>query len=403
MKTEQKKHRKNSNRILPGLIFAVFYALILSFLGFLSGSEKDELLQRALFSLMLGGIVSFCVRKCYPVSETDPEISSRRKKAFWILLYVSMFLSVLFTYFPNTIWVFMPIFVILSLFSTPYIGVCCASSLLAGCSIVTGCGSLVFFLYFISGVFAVTIYLPIGKELRFGLPAFLSSLCLLSCEVCGIIITAYNGLDIQLFILPMANALLSLIIIYYAFRVYSSAFIYKYTDLYQTLCDTENEYLLELKESNPKSYMLSIHTAYFCDRVSGALSLDKDVVKCGGYYHELTPSDKEDREAFYDDMGFTVSLREMLDEYKDYSLDPGVSIKRIESAVLIISRTIVMTAMAVFEKDKNAQLDSSKLTDAVFDRFVKRGNFDECDITFADINSMKKIFKEEKLYYDFLR
>ena len=149
--------------------------------------------------------------------------------------------------------------------------------------------------------------------------------------------------------------------------------------------------------------MLSIHTAYFCDRISQALSLDKDVVKCAGYYHELTPADPEDRENFYDDMGFTVSLREMLDEYKEYSLNPGVSIKRIESAALIISRTVVMTVMAVFEKDKNAQLDSVKLTDAVFDRFIKRGNFNECDITFSDINRMKKIFKEEKLYYDFLR
>ena len=47
--------------------------------------------------------------------------------------------------------------------------------------------------------------------------------------------------------------------------------------------------------------------------------------------------------------------------------------------------------------------NSVKLTDAVFDRFIKRGNFNECDITFSDINRMKKIFKEEKLYYDFLR
>ncbi len=403
MKTKTGRQEKNNNKVLPGLIFAILYAVIICFHGFLTGSDNEELLQRGIFSLMLGGIVAFCVRKSYPVSDTDPDISMGRKKAFWVLLYICMFLSVLFSYFPNTIWVFMPLFVILSLFSTSFIGLCCASVLLAGCSIITGCGVLVFFLYFISGLFAITVYLPIGKEMRFGLPSFLSSFCLLTCEVCGIIMTVDRGLDIQLFILPVANCLLSVIIIYSVFRGYSSRFIFKYTDLYQTLCDTENEYLLELKEQNPSSYMLSIHTAYFCDRISQALSLDKDVVKCAGYYHELTPADPEDREAFYDDMGFTVSLREMLDEYKEYSLNPGVSIKRIESAALIISRTVVMTVMAVFEKDKNAQLDSVKLTDAVFDRFIKRGNFNECDITFSDINRMKKIFKEEKLYYDFLR
>ncbi len=385
------------------MIFTLIYAGILCFLGFLSGSDDQEMIQRAVFSLMLGGTVSLCVRKSYPVSDTDPDISVKRRRVFWILLYISMFLSVLFSYFPNTIWVFMPVYVILSLFSTPFIGVCTASVLLVGCSIITGCGALVFFLYFMSGIFAVIVFLPVGNEMKFGLPAFLSSLCLLACEICGIIITVNSKLDIQLFILPLANCLLSVIIIYSSFRGYSSAFLYKYTDLYQTLCDTENEYLLELKESNPKSYMVSIHTAYFCDRVSTALDLDKDIVKCAGYYHELTPTDPDDRVAFYDDMGFTGSLRNMLDEYKEYSLNPGISINRIESAALIISRTVVMTVMAVYEKDKNAELDSVKLTDAVFDRFIKRGNFNDCDITFADIRKMKKIFKEEKLYYDFLR
>ena len=55
------------------------------------------------------------------------------------------------------------------------------------------------------------------------------------------------------------------------------------------------------------------------------------------------------------------------------------------------------------KKDKNADIDTGKLIDAVFDRFVSRGTFSDCEITFSDISKMKKIFKEEKLYYDFLK
>ena len=401
MKTSRRNQEEN--KPYAGVIFALLYSVILSFLQFLSGADKEGLIQIAVFSLMLGGIASLSIRKCYPVSETDPIISNKRKRIFWLFTYISMFLSALFSFFPNTMWVFMPVYIILSLFSTPFIGTVVASVLLTGCTIITGSGIIIFFLYFISGVFAVIIFLPLTLEMKFGLPAFLSGLCLLACEVSGIILSVNQRLDLQLFILPLANCLISIIIIYSAFRGYSTAFLYKYSDLYQTLCDTENDYLLELKDTSPKSYMVSIHTAYFCDRISTAIGLDKDIVKCAGYYHELTPTDIESRDAFYDEMGFTGALMDILDEYKDYSLNPGVSIERIESAVLIISRTIVMTVMAVFEKDINTELDSSKLTDAVFDRFIKRGNFNSCDITFADINAMKKIFKEEKLYYDFLR
>ena len=179
--------------------------------------------------------------------------------------------------------------------------------------------------------------------------------------------------------------------------------MFKYYDLYQTLCDTENEKLLELKNDSPKEYMLSIHTAYFCDRVSTSLGLDADIVKCAGYYHELTPENREDREDFYDEMKFTEGLKNILDEYKEYILNPGISLVRKESAVLVCSRTVVMTVMALFEKDKNADIDTGKLIDAVFDRFVSRGTFSDCEITFSDISKMKKIFKEEKLYYDFLK
>jgi hypothetical protein len=149
--------------------------------------------------------------------------------------------------------------------------------------------------------------------------------------------------------------------------------------------------------------MVSLHTAYFCDRIASALGLDTDIVKCAGYYHELTPADKNAREDFYLDMRFTNALKYILDEYTAYIKNPGISLSSREAAVLVCSKTVVMAVMAVFEKDRDADIDTSKLTDAVFERFIKKGTFDKCDITFSDISEMKKIFKEEKLYYDFLR
>jgi len=221
--------------------------------------------------------------------------------------------------------------------------------------------------------------------------------------MCGIILTINSRPEMQLFYLPLANCLIGLIVIYSAFRGYSSLIMFRYSDLYQTLCDTESDMLLTLKSEDPAKYMVSLHTAYFCDRIASTIGLDTDIVKCAGYYHELTPSDAEAREEFYRDMQFTNALKYILDEYISYIKNPGISLSSKETAVLVCSKTVVMAVMAVFAKDKDADIDTSRLTDAVFERFIKKGTFDRCEITFSDITEMKKIFKEEKLYYDFLR
>ena len=403
MRTEERVMTKSTGLKAFGIVFTLVYALLLTGSGFFFGRDTAELIQLAVFSLIIGGTVSLCIRKYYPISETDPDISKASRKRFLIVVFISMLLSVLFSTFPNTVWVFVPIFVVLSLFSTPAIGIIVSALLLAGTILVSGCGVIVFFVYLVSGVFSVMVFLPLGSEMRFALPAFLSSLSLVVCEMCGIILTINSRPEIQLFYLPLVNCLIGLIVIYSAFRCYSSLIMYRYSDLYQTLCDTESEMLLGLKSEDPKKYMISLHTAYFCDRIAVSLGLDTDIVKCAGYYHELTPSEKNAREDFYDDMHFTNALRYILDEYTYYIKNPGISLSSKEAAVLVCSKTVVMAVMAVFEKDKDADIDTSKLTDAVFERFIRKGTFDKCDITFSDISEMKKIFKEEKLYYDFLR
>ena len=47
--------------------------------------------------------------------------------------------------------------------------------------------------------------------------------------------------------------------------------------------------------------------------------------------------------------------------------------------------------------------DYEQVIDRIFERIREKGIFSECDLSLRGWNRMQKIFKEEKLYYDFLR
>ena len=74
-----------------------------------------------------------------------------------------------------------------------------------------------------------------------------------------------------------------------------------------------------------------------------------------------------------------------------------------ETIVVLFADCIVSSILYLFEKDPKAQLDYSQLIDTVFKKKMETDELWENEISLAQLHEMKKIFVEEKLYYDFLR
>ena len=55
------------------------------------------------------------------------------------------------------------------------------------------------------------------------------------------------------------------------------------------------------------------------------------------------------------------------------------------------------------QKEPEKKPDYEQVIDRIFERIREKGIFSECDLSLRGWNRMQKIFKEEKLYYDFLR
>ena len=64
----------------------------------------------------------------------------------------------------------------------------------------------------------------------------------------------------------------------------------------------------------------------------------------------------------------------------------------------------VVAAVTLFlSKNGDEHPDYDKIIDVVFGHLIDSGTFNNCDISLRELKTMQKKFKEEKLYYDFLR
>ena len=100
-----------------------------------------------------------------------------------------------------------------------------------------------------------------------------------------------------------------------------------------------------------------------------------------------------------EDKQFPPNAREILLDYKNRQK----GMKKKETAVLYCSDMVVSSAKAAIESEGQGQVDFDKMIDNIFSKLFRDKIFDKCDISVSELRTMQQIFKEEKLYYDFLR
>lgn len=275
------------------------------------------------------------------------------------------------------------------------VGILAASSLLLVSVLLSGAGVDGFVLYFVSGVFAVTLFRNLGNGFHIGIAWSLSVLSLLVCETATLILPANAHPDFETFVIPAANVVTSSLLLAGSLKLFSSMVIFRYRERYLDINDTEAPALAAMREANRREYMHSIHTAYFCERIGRRLGMDVDALKGAGYYHRVGDELTE----LMEEKQFPPAVKEILLEYRNERR----VIKRKETAVLLCSDVVIGSILYVLDKDDRRQVDYDKIIDTVFQKLENDGTFDECDVSIRELRVMKKIFKEEKLYYDFLR
>lgn len=311
--------------------------------------------------------------------------------------------SLIFPMLPTGGWPYLAIFVGLMLFSNQMVGLSAGTVLLMITVLLKGSEGSVFFIYFVSGLAGIVVFSYVNETFQIWMPMLISLLVTLVCVSVHEILLVNEVLSLQILAIPVMNVLVSLILLLILLKIFSVSAIYRKQDIYMDINDPECPLLVELKNFSKEEYFHAIHTAYLCDRIARRIHADEAVAKACGYYHRIgmmrgNPS-WETVQQILEEYHFPEKVKNALEEY----LVPGRRLFAKEAVILLFSDTVISSVSYLFSKEPEAQLDYSRIIETIFQKKLESGIIDYSDLTYGELQEMKKILVEEQLYYDFLR
>lgn len=397
------KIKHNAKQAAEFVVMFLVSGVIAGFGSFMYGCRQGDIICNTIMVLLGSGIVIFALA----ASEVHDLYYYKNKGKYgkFIVFYLGgLILSLLFPLLPATGWPFLVIFVLLSLFSNSISGLVSGSvCLMLSIMLAGNVGHREFFLYFLSGLVGIMVFSRLNVEFKVGMPIFISLTCLLVCLCADVILIGTERIVASQFAIVAINLMMNLILLLIILKVFSNTMIHRYNEKYMEINDPECPLLVQLKELSKAEYYHAVHTAYLGDRIAKRLGLNEMAIKAGGYYHRIGilkgENTWENVDKICKEYHIPPDARKVLREY----VDPEQDMVSKETAVILFADCIVTSISRLFSKDSKAELDYEKIINTIFDKKLESGELFKSDISIAQLREMRKIFSEEKLYYDFLR
>ncbi len=399
---EEKKNKDGLKTVIVPLVIFLITIAGTGLCSFFFGQGMPYILRNCVVSGLGAGAVL-----CLMAQAKEKELYSYDNGDYYVRFLICYLVAILAALvcckLPYGGWPFVPVFVLLALFSNYAVGICAGSVLLMISVLLSGAGVQIFFLYFISGIIAVCLYNGLDENYKVGIPTVVSMLVLIVNITAEIVIFENAKLNFDIFLIPLMNVIITCILLIVILKIFSYLVIFKYRECYMEINVPECPLLVQLKDKSKDEYYKAIHTAYLSEKIARKLGFDDKVTKAGGYYHSIGCLKGENTWENVCEIGIEYKFPpQVLAILKEY-LEKGSLIVHKEAAVIYFAEAVVEAILLLISKDKEVQLDYNRIIDEVFEKKQKSPAFCQCRLSIDELNQMKKIFKEEKLYYDFLR
>lgn len=400
----ERKNRKTkiSNIVIPIAIF-LLTTVSVSVVSYFYDLTMEEVIRNGIMSAMGSGIIIFLITqaKYFELLDYDNKnYYGRFFNSYLICLLISLVCGMM----PEGGWPFVPVFVLLSLFSSSLVGIASGFVLLMISILLSGVGVGAFLLYFISGLGAVCVFRKLDENYKVGIPIVISSMLLMVSLTANIVLFYNDKINFAQFQLPMMNVIVTVILLLIILKIFSSLVIYKMRNHYLEINDPEYPLLVEMKKQSREEYYRAVHTAYLSDKIAKKLRLNEAATKALGYYHRIGflyggSHSMENINRIVEEYRFPEEVINLLREY----VQGEKAIVQKEAVVVHFADTVIATILKAIAENSEEQINYDKIIEYIFAKRLEKETLNQCELTIREWYQMKKIFKEEKLYYDFLR
>ncbi len=395
---------KKYKRIYGGVF--LFSGILVLIVSVILGRSYEVILRNTISTFIASGTVIFMLMDAFSRGEDAFSYDNYHVRLPFVVFYIiGLFLAASLSFVPSLFWPYMSFFVILALFSNAEIGLVSGTGLLIISVMLQdngGCSEL--FMYILAGAVAIALFRDLKEDTAIGYPIAISLMMQAVLIVACNVLFQNRTLSFKLLFVPVMNLMINLIILLGFLNMFGVYVIRKTNDRYMDINDPEFPLLVKLKEKDKDEYYRAIHTAYLSERVARELGLNERAVKTCAYYHRIgVLEDKtkwKDVEHFYTENNFPLEAVEYLHEY----IQPEKGSARSKEALTVqLWETVIASIMLLIKKNKNATINYEDLIEGIFKKKTDAGELKDYDITFREYDTIRRILKREKLYYDFLR
>lgn len=397
------QRNERREQLFSASLLLILTPLILILTVLIYDRSYENMIRMGVLGLLTGTILLFVFLTSHLKEESN--IRNRNSISFVFVFLVCLVVICIFPLIPNLLWPFLPVALILFFYSDALTGIMSSSFLLSLAVLLDGGSITVFFLYFLAGMITIAVFRTVNYEFKVQSQfiILLSSYLLLH----GIFsILPMKQIYLQDLLMIVLNVFVSTILLFFVFWIYGITEVHKNLPKYLEMNDPEYPVMKSLKEINKNEYYKLIHTAYLSEKLARELHAKQQLVRGLSYYHQLgCPREKnmekstEEILAFSKEHHIPYDLYQLLLEFHNRKQ----SYVSREAIIVYLSDQVVCSILYLFAKDKNSQIDYHQLVDVLFEKKLESGFFNESNLTMKEIQYMKKMLIEEKLYYDFLR
>ncbi len=388
--------------VFINIVLFLVTLVVVTVSSFLYTKDAVQIIRNAVISCICLGTIIFLLAEAR-LNHSYQEDNEEHPLRFTVCFLVGAVMAVLLPILPTTGWPYVAVFITLTLFSNVLVGIVSSSYLLMVSVLLSNSADInTFCLYFVSGIICSILFQKLDDDFKIGYPLLLSVMVIILCEVANAVLFINETLHWELLIIPAVNVVVSAILILIILKLYGQLIVFKFRERFLIINDTECPLMVELKEKQPDLYIHTVHVAYLSDKLATALDIDCQCVKTMSYYYKIGTligeANYENAVKMIEDYEFPPVTYEYLKDVIENQLSPTTK----ESFVVLVAEMIISSIEYLIGKNPNKEIQYEQVINALLKKKIESAFPQKCGITYADVEIVKHVLLEEKLYYDFL-